>query len=96
VNGAELHSVVVEMRRYDPCAQRVRYVFFPSSGHEVLIVDDAVVYPVVGNEIRARQKHDGYSTPDCLAEEILSDVPYLERTPDLLLKRAKQNARCLV
>lgn len=76
----------------DPVAQRVRWVYFWSSGHEVLIVDNTVMYQIKADGIVSRRKHDGYMDPDRLAQEILSDIPWENRSPELLLARARRNS----
>ena len=86
-----LRVVQLEALREDPVAKRVRYVFFPSSGHEVLIIDNAMMLQVRSGEVLSHRKKDGYLGPDRLAQEVLVDIFSEERSAELLLARAKSN-----
>ena len=91
LDGAQVvHDVELEMLRDDPVAQRVRFVFFPSSGHEVLVIDNCMMLQVRNGELVRHGKRNGYLGPDRLAKEILTDVPDEERTSELLLERAQK------
>lgn len=81
-------EVQLEALEHDPVAQRVRYVCFSSSGHEVLIVDNTMMLQVRRGEVLSHKKKNGYLGPDRLAQEILKDLPEAERVPDILLARA--------
>ena len=83
-----LRGVYLEMLRDDPVAQRIRYVCFPSSGHEVLIVNGNTMLQVKDGEILSHRRQNGCLPPDRLAQEVLTDVLWPDRTPDLLLERA--------
>ncbi len=84
-----LYNVFLEELRHDPVALRVRYLCFPSTGHEVLIVDGSMMLQVKKGEVVPHRKQNGCSPPDRLAQEVLTDVPWSDRNPGLLLERAK-------
>lgn len=97
---AEELSILAEMEKEylsgDPVHQRCRVVRFlsESSGSgrrrqprevHLLIVDNKYAHQIIKGEIRGRRD----KTPlDVLALEILTDVPYEERSVDMLLRRA--------
>lgn len=90
-----------EMRREwqdsDPVLKRCRFVSFVShsSGRgrrrkprevNLLVIDKKYAYQVIRGEVRPRRNNS--LEPDAIALEILSDLPYEERSAETLLQRA--------
>jgi hypothetical protein len=101
-----LLEVKKEFREHDPVAQRCKYISFVSESNgrrrkkrrvrevSFLIVDGRSVYQIINGELKPKFKNkrrvSWASSPDRLAEEILTDVPLNERTPDMLIARAQK------
>lgn len=94
-----------EMLRDDPVYKRLRYVIFFSwsSGRgrpkrkkprivELLcLVREGTAFCVEHSEIKRRRKNDSTPPADMLAQEVLVDVPWPDRSPAILLERARRN-----
>ena len=87
-----------EIKDNDPVLQRCRFVSFlsHSSGRgrkrktrevNLLVVDNRYALQVIRGGIRSRRKNN-FVEPDSLALEVLRDIPYAERSSEILLKRA--------
>lgn len=92
LNKKALREVFLEELREDFVAKRIRYVCSPSSGHEVLIVDNSMMLQIKKGVVLPHRKSNGCLPPDILAQEVLMDTPWADRSPDLLLERAIKNA----
>ena len=95
-----LNEIREELRDNDPVLQRCRFVSFLSrsagrgrkrKAREVnlLVIDNRYAFQVVRGEVKSRRTNN-YMEPDMVALEILRDIPYEERSTEMLLKRAMQ------
>jgi len=89
-----------EVRDDNPVLQRCRFVSFVSRSagrgrkrkpREVnfLIIDNRYAFQVIRGEVKARRRNN-FLEPDMVALEVLRDIPYEERSTEILLKRAMQ------
>jgi len=95
-----------EREKNDPVSQRCKFVSFISTSSGVnrkrrprevnlLVVDHRYAYQVIRGEIKPRRKHDHHVQADVLAQEVLTDVAWDERSAELLLSRAIRNLKKL-
>ncbi len=93
-----LKEIEEDLRSTDPVHQRCRIVTFlsESSGKgrkrkprevQLLIVDEKYAYQIINGEIKGRRDK---ISPDILALEILTHLPYEERNTETLLNRASR------
>ncbi|OIO50786.1 MAG: hypothetical protein COV41_02765 [Candidatus Brennerbacteria bacterium CG11_big_fil_rev_8_21_14_0_20_43_10] len=94
-----------EMLQDDPVYKRLRYVIFfswsngrgkpkwkkPRIVELLYLVKEGTAFCVKNLEIKRRRKNDSTPPADMLAQEVLTDVLWPDRSPDLMLKRARRN-----
>lgn len=91
------NGIKKEIRDSDPVLQRCRFVSFVSRSAgrrrkrkdreiNLLLVDNKYAFQVIRGEIKPR-KRNNFVEPDVLALEILSDLPYEERSVEILIQR---------
>jgi hypothetical protein len=98
-------SVLQEIRNQslteNPISSRVKHIYFESRSAgkgrkrktvesvELLVVDKSHAYVVKDGEVKNR-RDNLHIAPDILANEILFNLPYDERTPERLVTEAKR------
>lgn len=87
-----------------PVYQRIKFISFKSYSYgkgrkrkdprivELLVVDKKYAYVIEGYEVKPRKSHDRIRI-DILANEVLSHLPFEERTVDNLLQLTMDKAR---